>query len=143
MSCPCSVIAWFRNIMVELMKFIPLSNFEIKMVSIAIVLFLSTPVSMADSYLDALDAEAESSHSVEGVSSEGVKLNVDEKLKADEKNDKKLVFEKTLRNSLPTTFKSYRMLSEEDKQQVVDVYYESDLSMPTATKLLFNLYFKK
>lgn len=126
--------------MVELMKYISLSNIEIRLVSIIIVLCLNAPVSMADPYLDALDAEAESSHSVEGVSLEDKKLNADD---AGEKNDKKLVFEKTLRNSLPTTFKSYRMLSEEDKQQVVDVYYENDLSMPTATKLLFNLYFKK
>jgi len=125
------------------MKFIPLSDFKINMVSVAIVFCLSTSVSMADSYLDALDAEAESSHSVKGNSSENAKLNADEKLKEDEKNDKKIVFEKTLRNNLPTTFKSYKMLSEEDKQQVVDVYYESNSSMPTATKMLFNLYFKK
>lgn len=129
--------------MVELMKFIPLSDFKINMLSVAIVLCLNTSMSMADPYLDALDAEAESSHSVEGASSKDVQLNVDEKLKTDESNDKKIVFEKTLRSSLPTTFKSYRMLSEEDKQQVVDVYYESNASMPTATKTLFNLYFKK
>ena len=125
------------------MKFIPLSDFKIKIVSIAMVICFSVSVSMADPYLDALDAEAESSNSMKDASSEDVKLNADEKLKSDEKNDKKLVFEKTLRNKLPTTFKSYRMLSEEDKQQVVDVYYESDLSMPTATRMLFNLYFKK
>jgi len=119
------------------MKFILLSDFKIKIVSIVMVLCFSVSVSMADPYLDALDAEAESSNSMEDAPS------VDVELKSDEENEKKIVFEKTLRNKLPTTFKSYRMLSEEDKQQVVDVYYESDLSMPTATRMLFNLYFKK
>lgn len=95
---------------------------------------------MSDSYLDALEAEAESSNNVNSVNNaDSAKI----KLELDEKSRKKLEFENSLRNTLPATFKSYRMLSEEDKQQVVDVYYESNMSMPVATKFLFSLYFKK
>ncbi|MCW8935658.1 MAG: hypothetical protein OQK98_13110 [Gammaproteobacteria bacterium] len=123
------------------MNFKYLSDIKVNLVSITIVFSFFISVSVADPYLDALDAEAESSYSVK----DSAKADASEDLRIndDEAKKKKLEFENSLRTGLPATYTSYRMLSEEDKQQVVDIYYESNLSMPTATRLLFNLYFKK
>ncbi|MCW9048453.1 MAG: hypothetical protein OQK46_10280 [Gammaproteobacteria bacterium] len=127
------------------MDFKYLSDIKVNLLSITIAFSFFISVSVADPYLDALDAEAESSYSVKDSVQDSAKVDASEDLHIndDEAKKKKLEFEKSLRTSLPATYTSYRMLSEEDKQNVVDIYYESNLSMPTATRLLFSLYFKK
>ena len=92
-----------------------------------------------DAYLDAMEAEAQSSDTTLNTNQD----NIETDLKKTASNKKQLEFESKLSNELPTTYKSYNKLTEENKQTVISTYYETNKSMPTATRVLFSLYFKQ
>lgn len=92
-----------------------------------------------DPYLDALEAEAASSDQVQKKTDAASPETNEEKLTDNNKTE----FESRLKNQLPATFKTYKMLSEENKKIVVNSYFDNNRSMPTATRKLFELYFKK
>lgn len=96
-------------------------------------------ISSDDAYLDALEAEAESSSSLKSEPQpEGGDAGQKPSIQESQQQD----FERTLKNQLPATFKTYRMLSPEDKLVVVETYFANAESMPKATRVLFQLYFK-
>ena len=112
-------------------------------------LYLNSAIA-ADDYLDALEAEAHAddekteASTTSTTSSEpsmAIKSAVDKEHELVE--SKRIEFEIRLKNELPTTFRTYGMISEENKHIVIDSYFDNNRSMPTATRILFDLYFKK
>lgn len=89
-----------------------------------------------DDYLKALEAEAESSSNVQNPD----QAQAEEAPAQD--NGHRKEFEQRLAQQLPATFKTYRMLTDEQKRTVIDTYFENGRNMPVATRVLFNLYFK-
>jgi len=106
---------------------------------ILITLWVNPAVCEDDPYLQELNAEAESTVKTQETS------QISETSKKQDLSTKELQtrkFETRLSNQLPSTYKTYRMLSAEQKALVVEAYISSDNSMPAATRILFNLYFK-
>jgi len=103
-------------------------------------LWINPAFSSDDPYLDALEAEVESSNDVQKNQDATPSESNKEKKLID---NNKLEFEARLSNQLPATFKTYRMLSEENKKTIVNIYFDNNRSMPSATRRLFELYFKK
>jgi len=110
-------------------------------------LFVAPATADDDSYLQALEAEAESSSNFKKntqpsgadkkqsiADQEGSRLN--QKIRHDE-------FNRTLSKELPATTRAYNKLTDENKQKVVDAYFANKKNMSVATRLLFNLYFKQ
>lgn len=92
-----------------------------------------------DDYLKAMEVEAESSNTTQSTKTTSNVTTAEKELKQKQKQE----FETRLNNELPTSYKSYRMLSEEKKQAVVSTYFDNKKNMPMATRVLFNLYFNK
>jgi len=103
------------------------------------ILWSNIAIASDDAYLDAMEAEAESSSNVQQAGQNNKKTEQ----KKSTKDRQKLEFEARLSNELPATFKTYRMLSKENKQIVISTYFDSNRSMPKSTRILFDLYFKK
>jgi hypothetical protein len=81
-----------------------------------------------------LEAEAKSSDHIQ----DNNQLNAQQ---FEAQNKRKKEFEVRLAKELPATFRTYRILSREDKLMVINTYFENKKNMPVATRLLFNLYF--
>ena len=124
------------------MRFTIFNSLKLNILSFCLLFtFWVNPVfSSNDSYLDALEAEAESSNEVQKTQGATPSESKKEKKLID---SNKIEFEARLSNQLPATFKTYRMLSEENKKIVVNIYFDNNRSMPSATRRLFELYFKK
>jgi len=105
-------------------------------------LLLSTSaIAVDDSYLDALEKEAESSaHFNEN----GSAVDDQQKPKAVSKLNKKemMQFETELKTTRPATFRFYKKLDPQDKSAVFAAYKE-DHKMTHASKTVFDLYFEK
>ena len=99
-----------------------------------------------DAYLQALEAEAEASSNINTAQAPSVSPAAGPSAQPGKPTDGDTVrmqeFEQRLSKQLPATFKTYRMLSSEDKRLVIDTYFENNKNMPVATRMLFNLYFK-
>lgn len=102
------------------------------------ILWINTAISSDTAYLDALEAEAESSENIESANQN----KKEEKLDTTAKNKQKVEFEARLSNELPATFRTYKMLSDNDKETVIATYFDNNRNMPKSTRALFNLYFK-
>ncbi|RDH84532.1 MAG: hypothetical protein DIZ80_03405 [endosymbiont of Galathealinum brachiosum] len=102
------------------------------------IAWVNIAIASDDAYLDALEAEAESSNDIQSTKQVNKKFEL-EKIT---KNKQKIEFESRLSKELPASFKTYRMLSEDNKQVVITTYFDSNQNMPVATRALFNLYFK-
>ncbi len=102
------------------------------------ILWMNTAISSDTAYLDALEAEAESSENIESANQN----KKEEKLDTTAKNKQKVEFEARLSNELPATFRTYKMLSDNDKETVIATYFDNNRNMPKSTRALFNLYFK-
>jgi len=109
-------------------------------VLITFVLAWSTSVySNEDLYLKELEAEAEIDNPASGGA---VSADPEKAKQVDVRELEKKDFEDKLANELPTTFRTYKMLSAEDKMKVFDIYITNDKDMKKATRLLFELYYK-
>ncbi|WP_455222365.1 hypothetical protein [Kaarinaea lacus] len=104
-------------------------------------LFSASAIAVDDTYLDALEAEAESSaHFNENGSAiddqkkseGGLKLNKKEMMR----------FETELKSARPATYRFYKKLDQQDKAAVF-VIYKKDHKMTHASKTVFDLYFEK
>jgi len=91
-----------------------------------------------DSYLQALDAEAESSSNLQN--KKPLTYEKDPRLNQKMRHNE---FNKRLSKELPATTRAYNKLTNENKQKVVDTYFANKKNMSVATRLLFNLYFKQ
>jgi len=114
---------------------------------ISLILAWSSTVAAEDnSYLQALEAEAEDSSNLNtpviqkpnGVAPDQPLPDIDS-LQSTERQKE---FDKNLSKELPATSRAYHKLNIEDKIKVVDAYFSNNRSMTAATHLLFNLYFK-
>lgn len=110
--------------------------------SILIIFILGWSVSAysnEDLYLKELEAEAEMDSPASGsaASDDPAKAN-----SADPRQSEKNDFEARLSTELPATFRTYKMLSADDKMKVFGVYITNDKDMKKATRLLFELYYK-
>jgi len=110
-------------------------------------LYLTQATASDDSYLQALEAEAEASNNLQKniqpsdsknkqTQTDQNKLHLSQQVKHDE-------FSKELSKELLVTIRAYNKLTDENKQKVVDAYFNSDKNMSVATRLLFNLSFKQ
>lgn len=107
--------------------------------TLIMVLFSASAYSEEDPYLKALEAEAEIDTPVSGggSSADSMKSKSIDPQKAEKKN-----FENKLLNELPTTYKTYKMLSTEDKLKVFNVYIKNNKDMEKASRHLYELYYK-
>ena len=106
---------------------------------LSLALWATLAVGVDDSYLDALEAEAAASSTVE---SDTLSVTETQNQQSSQQDNRQSEFEERLARQLPATFKTYRMLSADEKMMVVDTYFENNQNMTVATRLLFNLYFK-
>ena len=106
------------------------------------LLFLMTCSGVAlaadDPYLKELEAEV-GGNSVSGANDP--ELSNQSEIVGTESPQKK-VFEVKLLDDKPATFKTYLKLPEEEKSKVVDAYFGNDKDMETASRLIFDLYYK-
>ena len=91
-----------------------------------------------DPYLKELEAEA-GGNSVPGANDS--ELSNQSEIVGTEPPQKKM-FEVKLFDDRPATFKMYLKLPEEEKSKVVDAYFSNDKDMETASRLIFDLYYK-
>lgn len=92
-----------------------------------------------DAYLDAMEAEAQSSETTKKTSLD----NKETDLKQSISNKQQLEFEARLSKELPASFRTYNKLTKENKQNIVSIYFETNKNMPISTRALFSLYFKQ
>ena len=116
-----------------------LKNIKSFILFLSLALWTTLAVGADDSYLDALEAEAAASSAVE---SDELSVTETQNQQINQQHSKQSEFEERLARQLPATFKTYRMLSADEKMMVVNTYFENNQNMPVATRLLFNLYFK-
>jgi len=102
-----------------------------------IVFFSTSAYSNEDLYLKELEAEIGGAQTSGVVSADPAKV-----ITLDPKQLEKKDFEEKLANELPTTFRTYKMLSAEDKMKVFEMYASNEKNMKKATRLLFELYYK-
>jgi len=102
-----------------------------------------------DAYLDALNAEAESSDSTQRPKQTAPKQAVTKtknKPIFEESRlqliQRKIEFTTKLSKELPATTRTFYKLGDKQKKEVIDAYYANNKNMSVATQLLFNLYFK-
>ena len=102
---------------------------------------LSWPIFAADdTYLRELEIEAEKSAHVSNGQSSDVKLSNTDNRKIPDKAFKK--FELTLKSTRPATYRFYKKLDTEE-QHIVYTTYNEDQKLTRASKMIFDLYFKK
>jgi len=115
-----------------------------------LILFYSSSSVMAseDSYLKAMEAEAEnmfldSANSNKKTATDTSKQSQSEQNSTQINSQQKQEFEITLRKRFPKSFSSYAKLSPEHKADVVHTYFSNSKNILSAINRLYKLHFNK
>lgn len=124
------VLCWYSKMGCVICNFIKYRT----LVLVVIVLWSGQAVCEDDAYMRALEAEVSSQV--------GDNAGLEKKQPLTLQQIQKKEFEEKLSSELPTTYRTYRMLSFDDKNKVVKTYVSNGENMKKATRLLFELYYK-
>jgi hypothetical protein len=105
---------------------------------ISLTIWATPAASRDDVYLDALDAEAESSDNITPHTNKPNKSSQ----AANTRHQQMQEYQLLLKNSYPASYNAYNKLNQEDKETVVQNYFENGKNAAKSSHLLFNLYFE-
>ena len=123
------------------MRILVLSQIKRALSFVLLITVFGTVDAIADDdpYLKALEAESKVDVGVQTETSKPASIQAKQPTTQDIQRKE---LESRLSRELPATFRTYQLLSLEDKIKVVKLYFANEKDMEKATRYLFELYYK-